>query len=83
VAALKNSIKACNKEFDSYKTLRHFERSRKGEVFALTKLMKLIQKSFSSSGMPSDLRGIGMNFISHSTFIKSQIIKFASGDPSL
>ncbi len=80
VAGLKHSIEACHNQFDAYKTLRHFERSRKGEVLAITKLMKLIHQSFSSSSsLPSWLRGIGMNTISQSTFIKSQIIKLASG----
>jgi 2-octaprenylphenol hydroxylase len=80
VAGFVTSIKECKTTFDDHRTLRHFERSRKGEVLALTKLMKIIQQSFSSSAyLPGWLRGMGMNIINQSIFIKSQIIKLASG----
>lgn len=79
VAALGQSINANKLVFDSFKTLRHYERSRKGQVRAMTLLMSLLKKSFEPSGVPVFARELAMNFISHSTYIKSKIISFATG----
>lgn len=84
VAALNSSIKRDVAAFDEYKTLRHYERSRKGAVLMTTQLMKILQKSFSSQGLiPAPLRGFGMNMISSSALLKTQIMRFSSGEISL
>lgn len=79
VDALESSIKERLDEFDSYRTLRHYERSRKTQIKLMTLLMSLLKKSFTNSGVPSCLRGMAMDFISQSHFLKTTIINFATG----
>mgnify|MGYP006074167059 CR=1 FL=1 len=80
VAALKKSMVESASDFDAFRTLRHYERSRKAEVNALTTLMSLLSTMFSASGIPSWIRCKVMNLISQSIFLKSRIIRFAAGD---
>ena len=79
VVSLKRSIVESMSDFDAFRTLRHYERSRKAEVLALTALMSLLSKMFSASGIPSWMRCKVMNLISQSLFLKSRIIQFATG----
>lgn len=79
VATLSQVIVEDIVNFDAFKTLRKYERNRKGAVMATTKLMSLIKHSFSKQGLPPMLRSLGMNFISSNTLLKRKIIDLASG----
>lgn len=78
VVSLADILEQAGDDFCLFKTLRKYERARKGSVLATTKLMKLIKNTFSDQGLiPAPIRAMGMNFITHSNFIKRQIIGFA------
>ncbi len=79
VAALSKSIADNVTRFDSLRTLRQYERSRKGAVWGTTQLMKMIKATFSDSGIPGPIRALGMNSISQLPFLKKRIIESAAG----
>lgn len=64
-------------ELDSFSTLRRYERMRKGHNSLVMKTMAGIKHMFSPQGMPSSIRGAGMNFISNCMPLKKIIIQQA------
>jgi 2-octaprenylphenol hydroxylase len=79
VDALQKVVQENRRNFDDFLTLRKYERRRKGHVKLITTLMSILSMAFSNAGIPPFLRSIGMNSISQSAFLKSQVIKLASG----
>jgi 2-octaprenylphenol hydroxylase len=63
--------------FPAFSVLRRYERSRKGHNALVIEAMRAIKSTFSFTGFPAMLRGVGMNFISDHFIIKKIIAEHA------
>lgn len=77
VAVLTDLLIEKRETFDSYSTLRAYERSRRGHNTYILSLMGLIKKAFANDSPLSSLRGLGMNLLDQNAWLKKKVCEQA------